>query len=347
MPPLGAKRVGSFLILGLWIAWNLTLSPAAAQGPGAGPLLEKPQPSAETPGPAEEKKEAPPPTCGPLICDTCVPIEENHLSLQWLGALNIYSASFSPNWRAVSTKGNFYTFNMPVKLTYGPTQNLETYITIPFIVDWAGNLDRGNPLVGLTHNGERSASYAGIGDITTVAKYLVLAEDDLRPAVSLVGGVEWPSGHAHHLNPRFLSTDDVGTGSFSFISGFNLFKWVKPFLLYSNIWLNSPVNMFKLRSSDVPQAVRNRENVTFNLAAEYPLNKQWVLLLEMYSTWDWTNRGTESLGFQSPTTLLGFLPGIEFLPTEKLTFSAGCSFDVLGKFGSKYIVPMAMVYYNF
>ena len=44
-------------------------------------------------------------------------------------------------------------------------------------------------------------AYAGIGDITTVAKYLVLEEGDTRPAVSLEGGVGWPSGHASNLNP--------------------------------------------------------------------------------------------------------------------------------------------------
>ena len=48
-----------------------------------------------------------------------------------------------------------------------------------------------------------------------------------------------------------------------------------------------PVNMFKMTGSDSPQPVRNHENITFNLAAEYPINKQWVLLLEMYSTWTW------------------------------------------------------------
>ena len=93
--------------------------------------------------------------------------------------------------------------------------------------------------------------------------------------------------------------------------------------------------------------MRNRENVTFNLAAEYPLNKQWILLLEMYSTWTWQNPGTESLGFQSPTTLLGFLPGIEYIATEKWSFSAGCGFDTIGKFDSRYITPTVTVCYNF
>jgi hypothetical protein len=282
MQQICAKKVWIFLVLGLWIAWNIALSPAAAQGPGAGPLLEQPQPTSQLPGPGE-KQEAAPTTCGPLISDTCVPVEEHHFSLQWLGALSIYSGNFSPNWRTVSSKGDFYTFNMPVKLTYGPTKNLETYIVVPFINNWCSNLDRG--IAG--PNGERSASYAGLGDITTVAKYLVLEEAEVRPAVTLVGGVVWPSGHASHLNPGLLLQDAVGTGSFNFITGVNLYKWVKPFLLYSNIWLNSPINLFRLRGSDLPQAVRNRENVTFNLAAEYPINKQWILLLEMYSTWTW------------------------------------------------------------
>jgi outer membrane putative beta-barrel porin/alpha-amylase len=333
-------RHGVWFVLAVVLAvpWTLAAGPAAAEAPGGASLSE--QPAAPL---TEEKQEEAPNTAGPLITDGCIPIEEHHASLQVLGALSIFTANFTPNWRSVSTKGNFYTFNMPVKFTYGPAKNLETYIVAPFLVDWANNVDRS--LAG--PNGERAASYAGIGDITTVAKYLVLPEGDPWPAVSLEGGVGWPSGHASHLNPWFLGQDAVGTGSFSFTTGINLFKWLKPFLLNSNIWVNSPVNLFKLRGSDFPQDVRNRENVTFNLAAEYPLNKQWILLLEMYSTWTWQNPGTESLGFQSPTTLLGFLPGIEYLATDKWSFSAGCAFDTIGKFDGQKITPTVSVYYNF
>ena len=306
-------------------------------------MLEKPQPTSELPGPGEKKEEAPT-TCGPLISDSCIPIEEHHASMQVLGALSFYTANFTPNWRVVSAKGNFYTFQMPVKFTYGPTKNLETYIVVPFIDNWCNSVDRG---IIAGPNGERSASYAGIGDITTVAKYNFHPEGEICPAMTAVGGIGWPSGHASHLNPRFLAQDAIGTGSFNFITGLNLYKWVKPFLFYSNIWLNSPVNMFRLRGSDSPQAVRNRENVTFNLAAEYPINKQWILLLEMYSTWTWSNPTTESIGFQSPTTVVGFLPGIEFFATEKVAFSAGCAFDTFGKFGGHKVTPAFTAYYNF
>ena len=118
--------------------------------------------------PPEEKKDGPPTTCGPLISDSCIPIEEHHACLQVLGALSFFAANFSPNWRRVTTRGDFHTFSLPVKFTYGPTKNLELYVVAPFIVNWANNVDRG----AAGPNGERSASYAGIGDITMVAKYL-------------------------------------------------------------------------------------------------------------------------------------------------------------------------------
>jgi len=331
------KKLWFVLVRALVFTFLLILacSPAAAQGPAA-LMLEKPE------APPEEKKEEAPTTCGPLISDTCLPIESHHASMQVLWGLSFYPGNFSPNWRHVSAQGNFYTFTMPVKFTYGPTKDLETYIIVPFIHNWVSNV--GPNLVG--PNGERSAAYSGVGDITAVAKYLVLPEGNIRPAVTVVGGVGFPSGHAQNLNPRFLGVDAIGTGSFNFITGVNLFKWVKPFMLYSNIWLNSPINIFKLRAGDEPQAVRSREFVTFNLAAEYPLTKQWVLLLEMYSTWTWSNIDTPQ-GFQSPSTVLGFMPGIEYFFNDKWAVSTGCAFDTIGKAGSQKITPMFTVYYNF
>ena len=341
---MGKKLIGRtpicfFLAMVLAFNWTMAVSPTLAQGPGDAPLIEK-----SVAPPAEEKKEAAPTTCGPLISDTCLPIEEHHANLQVLGALSLYTANFTPGWRTVSMKGNFYTFNMPVKFTYGPVKNLETYIIVPFIYNWVNHVDRG--AAGI--NGERSASYAGIGDITAVAKYLLLEEGDIHPAVTAVGGVGFPSGHASHLNPRFPGQwDAIGTGSFNFITGVNLFKWVKPFLLYSNIWLNTPVNIFPLKPTDFSNNARSLEYVTFNLAAEYPLNKKWILLLEMYSFWNWSNIYTP-IGFQTPTALLGFLPGIEYIATENWSLSAGCAFDTIGKFpSSRTIVPQFTVYYNF
>ncbi len=313
------------------LVWGLIINvlTAAAQGPAA--LMEKPTPP-------EEKKEEAPTTCGPLISDSCLPIETYHASMQILWALSFNPGNFSPNWRHVSAKGDFYTFNMPVKFTYGPTKNMEVYVIVPYVHNFASNINRS--VAG--PDGERAADYGGIGDITLVGKYLLLPETEIRPAVTGVAGVGFPSGHASHLNPGRLGQDAIGTGAFTFTTGVNLYKWLKPFMVYSNIWYSTPVNLFNSRDD----AVRSQDFVTFNLAAEYPLSKRWVALVEMYSTWTWSNIYTPQ-GFQSPSTLLGVLPGIEFFLSEKWACSTGVAIDLVGKFGGRKLTPLFTVYYNF
>ena len=81
---------------------NLTVTPVLAQAV-AGPqvLMEKPQEGAKP----EEKKEAAPTTCGPICCDTCVPIETGHFALSTVAALSFFPGVFSNNWRTVTATG--------------------------------------------------------------------------------------------------------------------------------------------------------------------------------------------------------------------------------------------------
>jgi len=322
------------LILVLWGGWLVPTTPARAQGPGQ-LLLEKP-PAAP---PAEEKKEGPPSTCGPMISDTCLPIETGKFAMQVWWALSFYPGVFTQNWRPVSARGDFYTFFMPVKFVYGPTKDLELYAVVPFIHNWSHHLEARGP------NGETGASFSGVGDITAVAKYNLLPETDYRPAISAVGGVGFPTGHASRLNPARLGTDAIGTGSFNFITGVNLFKYLKPFLVHSQIWFNTPVNLYKI-TSDPARNVRSREYLTINLATELPISKRWVLLFEVYSNWTWQNLNTIQ-GYQTPQTVLGILPGIEFLATDKLAVAAGVSLDLAGKNGVQKFTPMVTAFYTF
>ncbi len=315
---------------------GLAAMPALAQTPAG------PQASPETPAggaPPEVKKEEAPTTAGPILTDTTIPIDTGHFSLSVLSALSIYPGSFNQNWRTVSARGDFYTYFMPVKLTYGPMKNMEVYLIAPFIDYWASNVDRG----AAAPNGNRSASYADIGDLTLMGKYNLLPEGDVMPAVSAVAGLGTiPTGHASHLNPNLLGVDAIGTGALTFTTGLNLFKWVKPFLLYSNIWINSPVNIYQNSSENVV----SREYVTFNLAAEYPLLPKWVALLEFYSNWTWSNIYTPQ-GYQTPETYCGIMPGLEYLATEKLSFEVGSSLDLAGKNGVKKYTPMLSMSYAF
>ena len=299
-----------------------------------------PEVAAGTPAgtpPPEEKKETAPSTAGPILTDTTIPIDTGHVSLSVLSALSFYPGSFSPNWRTVTAGGNFYTYYMPVKLTYGPMKNMEVYLIAPFIDYW------GNDVNTPGTNGNRSANYAGIGDLTLMGKYNLLPEGDIMPAVSAVAGFGTiPTGHASHLNPNLLGVDAIGTGALTLTTGVNMFKWVKPFLLYSNVWINSPINIYQNNSENVV----SRESITFNLAAEYPLTEKFVALLEMYSNWTWSNIYTIQ-GYQTPETYLGILPGLEYLVTDKLSLEAGASIDLVGKNGVKKYTPMISASYSF
>jgi hypothetical protein len=316
------------------LVMGFSAMPAAAQV-GAPALMEKP---AEPPA-APAAPPGAPTTCGPMISDTCLPIETGKFAMQAWWALSLYPGVFSQNWRSVSAHGDFYTFFMPIKFVYGPTKDLELYAIVPFVHNWVNNTDFRGP------NGETSASFSSVGDITAVAKYNLLPETDCRPAVSAVGGVGFPTGHASRLNPANLGVDAIGTGSFNFITGVNLFKYLKPFLVHSQIWMNTPINLYKI-NDDPTRNVRSREYLTVNLATELPIAKQWVLLFEVYSNWTWQNLPTIQ-GYQTPQTVVGVLPGIEFLATEKLALAAGASFDLWGKNGVQKITPMITAFYTF
>jgi len=325
------------LVLGCFLVGLTPAAPVFAQVAGP-PLMEKPM----APPPEEKKEETPgaPTTCGPMISDTCLPITTGKFAMQVWWAQSFYPGNFSGNWRAIKAPGNYYTFSMPVKFVYGPTKDLETYVVVPFIHNWVNKADVPGP------NGETAASYSGIGDITAVAKYNLLPETDFRPAISPVFGVGFPTGHASHLNPGRLAVDAIGTGSFNFITGVNLFKYVKPVLLHSQIWFNSPINLYKIHGEEGPVNVRSREYLNVNLAGELPVSEKWVLLFEVYSTWTWQNLPTVQ-GFQTPQTVIGILPGIEFLATDKLALAAGVSLDLWGKNGVQKYTPMFTAFYTF
>jgi hypothetical protein len=327
-------KVLAFLVMGCFLAGLTPATPVLAQVAGP-PLLEK----APAPPPEEKKEEGAPTTCGPMISDTCLPITTGKFAMQVWWALSFFPGNFTNSWRKVNAPGNYYTFSMPVKFIYGPTKDLETYVIVPFIHNWVRDADVPGP------NGETSASYSGIGDITAVAKYNLLPEGTYRPAITAVGGVGFPTGHASNLNPGRLGIDAIGTGSFNFITGVNLFKYVKPVLLHSQVWFNSPINLYKI-TDDPTRNVRSREYLNVNLAAELPVTKQWVLLFEVYSTWTWQNLPTIQ-GFQTPQTVIGVLPGIEFLATDKLALAAGVSLDLWGKNGVQKYTPMITAFYTF
>ncbi len=311
----------------------------------------------------EPAKEECPSTFGPIITDTAIPIETGKFALQPTFGLGFVTKSLTPNWRRVSAGGNFKSFGMDYKFTYGLWNNLEVFVDVPFTQNWAGSVDERGP------NGERSASFGGIGDVNLTFKYRLVEETETRPTVTALFATDFPTGHFRHFNPGRLGTDEIGGGAFAFTTGLNVSKYVKPFVFYGNLWYTmqtaftnrldrspmvpvlddngAPTN--QLEEGD-PSAtnVRNypRDIITVNLAAEYPITKKWVALLELTSSWD----GGRLFGHKAnlaPAALVSVLPGIEYMATEKFSLAVGLNIDLIGKNTDAALTPMLSMVYAF
>lgn len=317
----------------------------------------------QAPSPPEPAKDECPTTFGPIITDTAIPIEKGEFAIQPTFGLGLTTGNFSPSWRRVTAGGDFKSFGMEWKFTYGLLNDLEAFVVIPFVVNWANSVNEPGP------KNERAASFAGIGDVNLTFKYRLVEETETRPTVTALFATDFPTGHFRHFNPGRLGTDEIGGGAFAFTTGLNVSKYVKPFVLYGNLWYTmqtafsgredrSPL-VAALDDNGVPTGelvegdpvstkFRNypRDIITVNLAAEYPLAPKWVALLELTSSWD----GGRLFGHKAnaaPAALLSVLPGIEYMATEKFSLALGVNIDLMGKNTAVNLTPLLSMVYAF
>ncbi len=326
---------------------------AAQEGDARAP---EPPAAAQAPAcpPAEDECPA---TFGPIITDTAVPIEKGQFAVQPTFGLSFVTNTFSPSWRRVSAGGDFTSFSMDYKFTYGLLNDLEVFVVVPYIHNWAARVDAPGP------NGERSANFGGIGDLNLTLKYRLLEESPVLPTVTALFATDFPTGHYRHVNPGRLGADVLGGGSYVFTTGLNFSKYIKPFIFYANIWYSMGTDYTikedrsaffwddegELAETDpVPTNVRQhpRDFVTLNLAAEYPLSRKWVALLELTSRWD----AGRLIGHKSnvpPGALLSVLPGIEYMATDKFSLALGVNVDLFGKHTDVTVTPLLSMVYAF
>jgi hypothetical protein len=311
----------------------------------------------------EAKEEECPSTFGPIITDTAIPIEKGKFAIQPTFGLSFVTRSLTQNWRRVSAGGNFKSFGMDYKFTYGLWNNLEVFVDVPYTHNWAGSVDEPGP------NGEHNANFGGIGDLNLTFKYRLVEETETRPTVTALFATNFPTGHFRHFNPGRLGTDEIGGGTFAFTSGLNVSKYVKPFIFYGNLWytmqtaftgredrspLVSVLDENGVATGELGEGdsratnVRNypRDIITVNLAAEYPITQKWVALLELTSSWD----GGRLFGHKAnlaPAALVSVLPGIEYMATEKFSLAVGLNIDLIGKNTDATLTPMLSMVYAF
>ena len=267
-----------------------------------------------------------PATFGPLVTDTAIPAEKGSFAIQPTFAYSRVLDNFSHHWGRTSTDGDYQSFAMDYKLTYGLIENLEVFVDIPFAYNWAD-----------VH--AVSASSGNVGDLNLTFKYRIVEETASLPTVTALFATDFPTGDFKE-NPHDLGTDVTGGGSYAFTAGFNISKYVAPFILYANVWYSM------LTSYDDGGPQYPGDIFTLNLAAEYPLTEKWIALLELTSYWS----GGRLFGPDtnvSHDALLSIIPAIEYMATEHFSLALGLNVDLVGKNTDATIGPLFSVIYAF
>lgn len=276
-----------------------------------------------------------PATFGPFVTDTAIPLEKGKFTIQPIFSYAFTTDTFTRNWTRASAGGDFQSFSMDWKFTYGLIDNMEVFVVIPYVHNWASAVDEPGP------DGERSASSGNLGDINLTLKYRLVQETDVLPTVTALFSTGFPSGKFKSLNAGNLGTDATGGGSYVFTPGFNVSKYVKPFVLYGNLWYSMPTSF---RDDDGRQYPG--DFVTVNLAAEYPVTEKWVALIELTSFWG----GGRLFGPDTTLpqqSLLSVLPAIEYMATDKFSVALGLNIDLIGKNTDATIAPVLSMVYAF
>lgn len=306
------------------MAWSAEMAGASAEERGPGAIKQE-----------EANEEECPATFGPLITDTAIPAETGKFIMQPTFGFSAVTNGFTNSWRRVSAGGTFSGYEMSMKLTYGLFKNMEVYTVIPYVHNWASGVDEPGP------GGERSADFGGLGDISLTFKYRVVEETETLPTISAVFTPSFPTGHYRHLNPRRLGSDAIGGGAYVLTPGFNASKYMKPFIVYGNLYYS-----FQTDFTDDDGPVYPRDFVTANFAVEYPFTSQWVGCLELTSSWD-----VGRLFGPSPNVpqaaLLSIAPEIEYMATDKLSFALGLNVDLVGRNIDAAITPIFSMVYAF
>jgi hypothetical protein len=236
----------------------------------------------------------------------------------------------------VGAGGNYRSLVGSLQFYVGVLPHTSVYIVVPYEHNWAWKVNQPGP------EGQRSANFGGLGDVSITGKQLLVDEQSHFPAVAGVFTATFPSGHHLHLSPGNLGTDQLGGGGYSFTPGLNFFKYVPPLLLYANLWYTM------YTGAKVGNARLNyRDRVTVNLALEWPIvRNRWNFLWELVSFYDAGRLLGPPANF-APQALISTEVGLEFLATTHVALVPGILIDLAGKNITYTYTPNLSFYYYF
>lgn len=282
----------------------------------------------------------------PLVAEAATTLGQGQIRLASTWGLSFTTAKFSPNWQRLSAGGDYTTLINLSHIGYGLTERLTVGVDLSYIHNWASDVNKPGP------HGERYADFGGVGDLSLAAKYLLWQETRVFPAVVARVAAIFPTGHADHLNPARLNTDNLGGGTYGLTFGFNFSKTLNKLVLSGNAWYSTALTSRIERPEkhysllQVSEHVHPRDRVSLALAGELNITQKWVAMLAVYNFWEVQPLFGPKAN-NPPGAVFGIAPGIEFFPNDCLGFMIGVALDLAGKNASQNISPVFVVSYKF
>jgi hypothetical protein len=260
-------------------------------------------------------------------------MDPGKVSLELTPALFIKQGAFDENGslQYAPSGDRGYRFLTAFRLAYGLFQNAEISALFSYYYNWATQR-------------ERSAQGGSLGDTLVGGKYRFVENDKegLRPSISAVAKVKFPTGKYDNLSPDKLGIDLTGNGSYEYILGLNVSKTWENWALHGNLWVDwvaeTTIQGIKTKPGNI---------VYYNFAVEYALTKKWTALLEL-NGWEQslTERNGQDVG-KSEARSLSLLPGLEWRFSKSAYMVFGVSIPLLGKNTDYEITPALLMDYSF
>lgn len=270
---------------------------------------------------------------GPFTADTAETTEPQKFVLQVNSFLFIKQGIFDEEGKRQALSGNdrWWQLNTIITPVYGLFNNFELSLDLPVQYTW----------VTL---GDRSSNSGGLGDILLSGKYRLLENDKtgFKPSLALTAKVKFPTGKYEGLSEAKLGSDRTGTGSYEYMIGLNVSKFLENWAFHFNL-------LYDWGSEATIDGVRIKPGNlwNYNLAAEYSFSNNFSFLLEMVGVEqgkvEEEGRGLE----RSESRSLSLVPALGWQINEKALLLMGCSFSLLGKNTDYGLAPTLVFSYSF
>lgn len=266
---------------------------------------------------------------GPLIAPTASVIPAGHFVIQPFFAFNTSTGIYNSHWQNRSAP-NFFSYSTSLELIVGLTEWMDFEI---------------QPAVLYNYTKHESAWAFGDFPFNLSFQLLPVGRFEYFPGIELQIVETFPTGKYQKSNPKKLTTDLGGAGSFATTANLNFYKIYSlqgvHFLSMTasfGVTYHAPVHVrginFYGGAPGCAGKVYPGNSYNALLSFEYSLTRNWALALDnLYTHFNKDRfRGTAPAKVGKPSSeLLSFAPAVEYNFNEQWGIIAGVWLSAIGR----------------